>query len=69
MARLQAASWTYTIGVRQQPHMQAAIAAIPEQDWQTLEDYPEEGEAQIAHHGLRLGHIRRLLHGSGAVSR
>jgi hypothetical protein len=48
MARLQAAGWTYSIGVRQQPHIKAAIAAIPEQDWQTLEDYPEEGEAQIA---------------------
>ena len=48
MARLQAAGWTYSIGVRQQPHIKAAIAAIPEQDWQTLADYPEGGEAQIA---------------------
>jgi Transposase DDE domain group 1 len=48
MARLQAAGWTYSIGVRQQPHIKAAIAAIPEQDWQTLPDYPEGGEAQIA---------------------
>lgn len=48
MARLQSAGWTYSIGVRQQPHVKAAIAAIPEQDWQTLEDYPEGGEAQIA---------------------
>jgi hypothetical protein len=48
MARLQAAGWTYSIGVRQQPHIKAAIAAIPETDWQTLEDYPESGEAQIA---------------------
>ncbi len=47
MARLQQAGWTYSIGVRQQPHVKAAIAAIPEQDWQTLEDYPEGGEAQI----------------------
>ena len=44
----QRAGWTYSIGVRQQPHVKAAIAAIPEQDWQTLEDYPEGGEAQIA---------------------
>ena len=29
-------------------HIKAAITAIPEQDWQTLEDYPEGGEAQIA---------------------
>ena len=48
MARLQAAGWTYSIGVRQQPHIKAAIAEIPEQDWQTLTDYPEGGQAQIA---------------------
>jgi hypothetical protein len=48
MARLQAAGWTYSIGVRQQPQIRTAIAAIPEQDWQTLPDYPERGEAQIA---------------------
>jgi hypothetical protein len=48
MARLQAAGWSYSIGVRQQPHIKAAIAAIPEQDWQPLPDYPEGGEAQIA---------------------
>jgi hypothetical protein len=48
MARLQTAGWTYSIGVRQQKHIKAAITAIAEQDWQTLEDYPEGGEAQIA---------------------
>jgi len=48
MARLEAAGWTYSIGVRQQKHVKAAITAIPESDWQTLADYPEEGEAQIA---------------------
>ncbi len=48
MARLQRAGWTYSIGVRQQKHVKTAIAAIPEQDWQTLEDYPDGGEAQIA---------------------
>jgi len=32
MARLQPAGWTYSIGVRQQPHIKAAVAAIPEQD-------------------------------------
>ncbi len=40
MARLQTAGWTYSIGVRQQPHVKAAIAAIPEQDWQTLAGLP-----------------------------
>src|SRR5207248_512053 len=48
MARLQAAGWSYSIGIRLEKHVKAAIAAIPEQDWQTLEDYPEGGEAQIA---------------------
>ena len=48
MARLQAAGWLYSIGVRQQKHIKAAIAEIPEADWQTLEDYPDGGEAQIA---------------------
>jgi Transposase DDE domain group 1 len=48
MARLQAASWTYSIGITQQKHIKAAIAAIPQQDWQPLADYPEGGEAQIA---------------------
>lgn len=48
MARLQTAGWSYSIGVRQQKHVKAAIAAIPEQDWQPLPDYPEGGEAQIA---------------------
>jgi Transposase DDE domain group 1 len=57
MARLQAAGWTYSIGVRQQPHIKAAITAIPEQDWQILPDYPETGEAQIAQ--TMLGRQRR----------
>ncbi len=48
MARLQAAGWSYSIGITQQKHIRAAVAAIPEQDWQPLADYPEGGEAQIA---------------------
>jgi hypothetical protein len=48
MARLQAAGWAYSIGVRQQKHIKAAITAIPETDWLPLPDYPEDGEAQIA---------------------
>jgi hypothetical protein len=48
MTRLQNAGWTYSIGVRQQKHVTAAITAIPEGDWQSLADYPETGEAQIA---------------------
>ncbi len=48
MSRLQAAGWTYSIGVRQQTHVKTAIEQIPEQNWQPLPDYPEDGEAQIA---------------------
>ncbi|MGH2866738.1 MAG: IS1380 family transposase [Solirubrobacteraceae bacterium] len=48
MARLQAAGWTYSIGITQQKHVKVAIAAIPEHDWQPLTEYPEDGEAQIA---------------------
>ena len=48
MARLERAGWTYSIGITQQKHIKTAITAIPEQDWQTLEDYPDGGEAQIA---------------------
>ena len=48
MTRLQAAGWTYSIGVRQQKHVTAAIATIPDSDWTALADYPERGEAQIA---------------------
>jgi hypothetical protein len=48
MAKLQAAGWTYSIGVRRQGPIPAAIAQIPETGWQILEDYPDDGEAQIA---------------------
>src|SRR5215210_4727989 len=59
MARLQAAGWTYSIGVRQQQHIKTAIQAIGEQDWQPLEDYPEAGQAQIAQ--TMLGHQRLVV--------
>lgn len=59
MARLQRAGWTYSIGVRRQPSIKAAIQAIPEQDWQPLEDYPDEGEAQIAQ--TMIGHQRLVV--------
>jgi hypothetical protein len=48
MARLQNAGWQYSISVRMQAWVPAAIAQIPESDWQPLEDYPADGEAQIA---------------------
>jgi hypothetical protein len=48
MARLQQAGWQYSISVRLQFWVTDAIATIPESDWITLVDYPEDGEAQIA---------------------
>jgi hypothetical protein len=48
IARLQAAGWQYSISVRMQYWVPAAIATIHETAWRTLEDYPEGGEAQIA---------------------
>lgn len=48
MARLRAAGWTYSIGVRQQKRFKAAVAVIPEPDWQPLDDYRDGGQAQIA---------------------
>jgi Transposase DDE domain group 1 len=59
MARLERCGWTYSIGITQQKHIKAAVAAIPEQDWQTLPDYPEGGEAQIAQ--TMLGHQRLIV--------
>jgi hypothetical protein len=47
-ARLATAGWSYSIGVRLQPSVRAAIEQIPEHAWQTLEDYPPTSIAQIA---------------------
>jgi DDE family transposase len=48
MARLEKAGWQYSISVRLQFWVTDAITQIPETDWQPLEDYPDDGEAQIA---------------------
>jgi hypothetical protein len=48
MKRLQNAGWSYSISIRVQKGVREVIAAIPESEWQTLDDYPEDGEAQIA---------------------
>jgi hypothetical protein len=45
--RLEKAGWQYSIGVRMIKTVQAAVAAIDEGAWQSI-DYPDEGEAQIA---------------------
>src|SRR4051795_12502742 len=46
--RLARAGWQYSIGVRMQPHVRAAIEQIPDANWRPLADSPEGGEAQIA---------------------
>jgi hypothetical protein len=38
----------FSIGVKQSKTIRALIAQIPEDDWVTIPDYPETGEAQIA---------------------
>jgi hypothetical protein len=47
-ARLAKAGWQYSIGVRLQPPVRAAIEQIAEAAWQTLADYPPTSIAQIA---------------------
>jgi hypothetical protein len=58
--RLEQAGWRYSIGVRMQKGVAAAIEAISEDAWQAI-DYPEGGEAQIAEavYGSRRLIVRR----------
>src|ERR671930_2734993 len=46
--RLERAGWRYSIGVRMIKTVRAAVEAIPEDAWTRIEDYPDDGEAQIA---------------------
>jgi hypothetical protein len=46
--RLEHAGWQFSIGVRLQPHVRAAIEQIDEAAWMTLDDYPPTSIAQIA---------------------
>jgi Transposase DDE domain group 1 len=46
--RLERAGWRYSIGVRMINTVRAAVEAIDEDAWQSIDDYPEDGEAQIA---------------------
>jgi hypothetical protein len=67
--RLEAAGWQYSIGVRMIKTVRAAVEAIDEDAWQTIADYPEEGEAQIAetvYDGRRLIIRRTRLLGAQA---
>jgi Transposase DDE domain group 1 len=52
-ARLERAGWQYSIGVRMQKGIRKAVEQVDENVWQTIENYPEEGEAQIAETAVR----------------
>ncbi|UGS38316.1 IS1380 family transposase [Capillimicrobium parvum] len=56
--RLDRADWQFSIGVRLQPQVRAAIEQIDETAWTTLEDYPPTSIAQIAETTLN---ERRLI--------
>jgi hypothetical protein len=56
--RLERAGWQFSIGVRLQPKVRAAIEQIDETAWTMLEDYPATSIAQIAE--TKLGD-RRLI--------
>ena len=65
---LEKAGWRYSIGVRMQKGVRAAVEAISEEDWRGIA-YPEEGEAQIAettYGGRRLIVRRTRLRGPQA---
>ena len=67
--RLETAGWQYSIGVRMQKGIRAAVEQVDESAWQTVEDYPKEGEAQISettYDGRRLIVRRTRLIGSQA---
>lgn len=58
-ARLDRAGWQFSIGIRMQPHVRAAVEAIAETAWITLEDYPKTSIAQIAE--TELGGFRMIV--------
>src|SRR4051794_11056419 len=60
--RLDRAGWEFSIAIRLQPAVRAAIDAIDETAWTTLEDYPKTSIAQIAEttHGGRRLVVRRV---------
>jgi hypothetical protein len=67
--RPERAGWRYSIGVRMIKTVRAAVEAIPEDAWTRIEDYPDDGEAQIAettYGGRRLIARRTRLLGAQA---
>jgi hypothetical protein len=68
-ALLEQAGWQYSIGVRMIKTVRAAVEAIPDDAWTTIDDYPQDGEAQIAeavYDGRRLIVRRTRLVGAQA---
>ena len=65
IARLERAGWQYSIGVRIQQGIREAVEAIAEDAWQTIDDYPDDGEAQIAETTLRRQAADRPPHPTG----
>jgi hypothetical protein len=45
---LEASGWQYSIGVRMIKTVHAAVEAIEQSAWTTIDEYPNDGEAQIA---------------------
>ena len=69
MSVLDARGVELSIGVKQSPTIKKLIAAIPEESWVTIENYPDTGEAQIAEttlKGFRLVVRRTRLIGAQA---
>lgn len=60
--RLDQAGWAFSIGIRLNPFVRAAIEQIDETAWRTLEDYPPTSIAQIAetNYGRRRLVVRRV---------
>jgi hypothetical protein len=53
MKVLHARGIAFSIGVKISPTITKLIAAIPEQSWVTVENYPDTGEAQLAETTLK----------------
>jgi hypothetical protein len=59
MKRLDREGVEFSIGIKQSKQVRALISEIPEQDWVSVADYPETGQAQIAE--TRLGDWRLIV--------
>ncbi len=72
--RLEQAGWEYSIGVRMIKQIKEIVDQIDQTAWQTIADYPKDGEAQIAETTYRdrrliVRRTRLLGLASGAVAR